>query len=157
MQIRHKGIYRERFDAPFMGTLISAIACNRNCPGCHDDPIKYNSEILTEDHEEIIRRVLEDPFSEGIILAGLEWTLQREEMYTLIQTARLYHLQVIVYTHHTESEMREMFPELYSDSFIGLYMKYGEYDETKLVPNYSSYGVPLASSNQYIKRIGYDN
>lgn len=156
MEIRHKGIYRERFDAPFVGTLISAIACNHNCPGCHNDPIKDKQGIYVTDHMDIIKMVVEDPFSEGLILAGLEWTLQVDEMFALITAALEYNLKVILYTYRTEEEMDAMFPYL-SHICKGLYIKYGEYDETKKVANYSSYGVPLATSNQYIKRIGYDD
>lgn len=150
MLIRYKGIYTDRGDAPFVGTLISAISCDHGCKGCINDPIK-SQDYQEVDSEILIQRVKDDPFQEGIILAGLEWTLQRDEMMHLINLALSSDLKVILYTYHTKSELQELVPELYKCK--GVYVKYGEYREDLRVEGYYSYGVRLATSNQYIEII----
>lgn len=160
MIIRHRGIHHTRFDAPFCGALISSISCDHGCTDCINEHLKSDPHIIHQDSNDILDIIRSNPFNEGIILGGLEWTLQKDEMLHLIQLALSYDLQVILYTHHTEDSLLNLIPELYDRSstgdylFKGLYIKYGEYDTSKLSSTYSSYDVPLASTNQYIVRLG---
>lgn len=150
MEIRHKGIYKNRFDAPFVGTLISAISCPYRCEGCINDPLKPLDYTII-DSNEFLDSVASDPFSEGIILGGLEWTKQSLELYILIKEALDRKLKVILYTYHPDRE--SLFNELtFMKEFIGsgIYIKFGKYDNTKLSYDNIWYGVPLATSNQWI-------
>ena len=150
MMIKHRGIYHDRLDAPFVGSLIFAIDCHKGCKGCcHAD--RRNTPCYEDTGQDIIQKVLDYKFSSGIILAGFEWSETPEEMLELIRLARLNNLEVIVYTHHTEQSLRCLIPELYQ--YKGVYVKYGEYVESLRVDTYSSMGVKLASTNQYIKVI----
>lgn len=152
MNIHYTYVEKNRLgDAPFLGTLIAGYTCKGNCKGCCNQHI-LGSTVYEEDSSVLINSIVDDPFSEGIILAGLEWSDQPEEMLCLIDEARSKSLEVILYTRHTEEYMRETFPELFKMS--GLYIKFGEYDETKIVNDNIHYGVPLISSNQYILKIG---
>lgn len=150
MKIHYRGLYHDRVDAPFLGSLVFAMDCDHNCPGCCHAG-RRTDPVLETTSEEIIQEVLDYKFSEGIILGGFEWTQQPKEMFELIDLAMKNNLKVILYTHRTEEEMHEMFPELYTRK--GVYVKYGEYRLDLPSKDYTSYGVPLASTNQYIKII----
>lgn len=154
MRVRHRGIYPDRFDAPFgLGTLVWARTCTHGCPDCfHQD--RFGIPVLVEEAEDIIKRVKQDPFTNGVVLGGFEWTEQYEELIAIIEAARSEELEVILYTHYTIDELSTRYPELLK--YKQMYVKCGEYDNTKLDPLYTSYGVPLASTNQRIYKIGTD-
>ena len=149
MNIRHKGIYHERTeDAPFIGALICAIDCNINCDCCFNQYMK-DEPILINDSKEIINKVLLNPFNEGIILGGLEWTLQSEEMEELIQLALLNDLEVILYTGLSEETFRKQFDDIFK---LKIYIKFGNYIKDK--EQVKQYSVILASDNQKIVKCG---
>lgn len=154
MLIHHRGLVADRFDTPFgVGTLIWAKDCHNRCPGCfHQD--RFNLPIYEEDSKYIIAKVLENPFTQGIVLGGFEWTEQYAELLAIIEEARKNKLEVILYTHYTIESISTKYSELLN--YKGLYIKCGEYDINLLSSTYSSYGVPLASTNQKIYKIGYD-
>lgn len=154
MIIRHKGIYKPRFDAPFVGTLISAISCPFNCEDCINDPIKPLT-YETIDSREFLDSVANDPFSEGIILGGLEWTQQSMELFFLIRGALDRKLQVILYTWYPDYEsLCNAVPCMRSFMNTGIYVKFGKYDNKNLADGDNvQYGVSLASRNQYIRKI----
>jgi pyruvate-formate lyase-activating enzyme len=98
MIIRYKMMEHERFeDAPFIGCLISAIDCHINCKNCFNQHLK-TYPTLTKDSKSIIEEIKSNPFENGIILGGLEWTEQPEEMLDLIESALNENLKVILYT-----------------------------------------------------------
>lgn len=151
MKIRYKGIWHERVeDAPFIGALISAIDCDYNCENCFNKHVK-NYNIIENTAEEIINEVKSNIFNQGVILAGLEWTLQEEELKELINISIKNNLKVILYTGIEEKEFKKVFKSIYN---MPIYIKFGKYDETKKCNNYYMYGVKLASKNQIIKYKG---
>lgn len=150
MNIRYKGIYHDRLDAPFVGSLVSAIQCHHDCPGCCNNPIK-DGPILVSTEDEIIRQILDYKFSEGIILGGLEWTEQYGELIALLDEATKYGLKIMLYTHYDYEEFKDKYPQVFD--YRGIYIKFGEYQKGNHTEGYSSYGVPLASDNQFIKQI----
>lgn len=150
MKIRHKGIWHERGeDAPFIGAVISAIDCNFNCNNCFNQHVKDNN-IELESSEEIIEKIKSNKFNQGIILAGLEWTLQKKEMMELIDCADKNGLKIMLYTGLDEDKFKELYPGVYN---YDIYIKFGEYDERKKCNNYQMYNVKLSSKNQSIKKI----
>lgn len=151
MIIRYKEIIKDRFDAPFVGTLISAISCPFNCPDCINEYLKDDT-FSKIDANEFIKSVKDDPMQEGIILAGLEWTEQPAELSYLIDTALKNDLKVILYTGlPNRTELLKKVPSLVCFTDKGVYVKYGNYQKDKHVDNYVSYGVLLDTSNQYIE------
>lgn len=145
--ILYRGTIHERTeDAPFMGALIIAADCNNNCQGCFNQHLK--DELLCRTTAEcIIRDVKQNPFNEGIILGGLEWSEQAEDMIQLIRVAKDADLKVMIYTGLTEED----FVKKFCMHLNGCYVKFGKYDITCLSDNYYSCGVKLASTNQYVK------
>lgn len=106
MIINYKTIIHERKeDAPFVGALVSAIGCNFKCKGCFNRHLKAEP-TLTATSEAIVAEILSNPFNKGIILAGLEWSEQPQEMLELASTASKAGLQVMIYTGCTLSEFQ---------------------------------------------------
>ena len=145
--VSYKGIIHERAeDAPFMGALIIATSCNNGCQGCFNQHLK-NAETYTRYADEVIKEVKQNPFNDGIILGGLEWSEQPDDMIALISCAAAAQLKVMVYTGLTEGEFYRRIPIHYLHN---CYVKFGKYDKKCLSDNYASFGVKLASTNQYI-------
>lgn len=148
MIIRFKGITPERTeDAPFMGALVCAIGCSRGCSNCFnqymkDEPIQYIEA------QEIIKTIKNNIFNQGIILGGLEWTEQPEEMMELIKLAQQNNLQIMLYTGMDEMQFRNTFPTL-----ADIWIKVGRYNETLQCNDNVQYGVKLATSNQKIIKL----
>lgn len=154
MIIRHKGVYSPRFDAPFVGTLLSAISCPFACKGCINDPLKPLT-YDTIDSDEFLNSVANDPFVEGIILGGLEWSEQSLELFILLEGALKRNLKVILYTWYPNYQtLCEVLPFMSKLKGSGIYIKFGKYDENDLSNGDNvHYGVSLASNNQYIEVI----
>lgn len=146
--IHYKGIEEERMqDAPFIGALLLAVDCHNNCPGCFNQYLR-NEPTLTAPAFVIMQAVKSNPFHQGIILGGLEWTEQPQEMIELIVSAKRYELEVMLYTHYTKEEFLTMFPVLRQS---GIYVKFGEFKIGE--ESHDSMGVTLASNNQYIEKL----
>lgn len=133
-----------------MGALISAIDCHNNCLNCFNQHIK-NYPTQEIDVEDIIGEVKNNIFNQGIILAGLEWTLQPDEMYELILYGLNNNLNVMLYTGINEEQFIEKFPNIID---LPILIKFGRYDDLYKSDNYFSCGVKLASTNQYVKQFG---
>lgn len=145
--VSYKGIIHERAeDAPFMGALIIATSCSNRCRGCFNQHLK-DAETYLRYADEIIKEVKQNPFNDGIILGGLEWSEQPDDMIALVSCAAAAGLKVMVYTGLAEEEFYRRVPSHYLHN---CYIKFGKYDEKHLSDNHTSFGVKLASTNQYI-------
>lgn len=154
MLVHYRGLYEDRFDTPFgIGTLIWARDCHNHCSGCfHQD--RFSLPTIEEDSKDIIDKIASNPFNAGVVLGGFEWTEQYDELLAIIEESRARNLEVILYTHYTIEDIQANYSELLR--YKGMYIKCGEYDDTLLSSTYTSYGVPLASTNQVIYKVGYD-
>ena len=148
--IHYKGIIHERAeDAPFMGALIIATSCSNGCKDCFNQYLK-TAKTYVNTADGIITEVKQNAFNDGIILGGLERSEQPEEAIELIRCATANGLAVMLYTGLTEEGLYHRIPR---EDLVGCLVKFGAYDNTCLSDNYSSLGVKLASTNQYVKRI----
>ena len=141
-----KGFEHERTqDAPFMGCLIIANNCFNNCKKCFNQHLK-NKPSIEMSAEEIINEVKKNPFNEGIILGGLEWFNQIDDMKVLMETAANSGLKIMVYTGFPVIEDESIFKECAKK--VDTYLKIGPYVEK--LPQIEMYGIVLASNNQKI-------
>lgn len=146
--IRYKLIERERFgDAPFVGLLVSSISCSLDCEDCFNQHVK-NTDTLEIEASDLINMIKSNPFEKGLILGGLEWSNQPNELIELTTIAKDNGLQVMIYTGLTEDEFynaveKNKIPK-------GVYIKFGRYMKSKNTTNNIQYGVRLASENQCI-------
>lgn len=145
--VSYKGIIHERTeDAPFMGALIIATSCNNRCQDCFNQHLK-DAKTHLRYADEVIEEVKQNPFNDGIILGGLEWSEQPDDAIALISCATAAGLEVMIYTGLTEEEFYRRIPRHY---LCNCYIKFGRYDEKCLSDSHTSFGVKLASTNQYI-------
>ena len=150
MIIKYKTIEHERYeDAPFIGALISSIDCHINCKNCFNQHLK-ELPTIEKSSQEIIDIIKANPFNQGIILAGLEWTEQPNEMRELINVALLNNLQVMLYTGLSEESFNNQFNDIYN--MPNIYIKFGSYQEN-LKSNNKMHNVKLATSNQIIYKM----
>ena len=151
-QIHHKGIVHNVLnDAPFIGALIIANSCGMTCTNCINESLKHHFEILIQSPDDIIQEIKENKLNEGIILSGLEWSEQPEEMVALVDVALKQQLKVMIYTHHDEDAFFNRVPQMKKKP---VYIKFGLSDEHLQSEHHSSYSVRRATTNQYIKYFG---
>ena len=117
--------------------------------GCFNQHLK-NKTTLVDTAQNIIKQVRTNIYNEGIILAGLEWSEQPDEAIELINEALGHSLKVMLYTGLSEDRLYE---RISRHALLGCYVKFGAYYEDRRVDNYKSFGVSLASHNQFIKFI----
>lgn len=177
--IKYKYIVHERTeDAPFIGALIVAPSCNLKCKNCFNKELK-KLENKEDTSKTIIKEVLSNPFNEGIILSGLEWSESPKEMIKLIEEAVKYNLKIMIYTGHNiddffykmgkvlsnnktisnlnELEKRVVFAlsaRMRFDQIIPYeyYIKTGRYEKDLEVADNIQFGIKLATSNQIIHK-----
>lgn len=108
MNIRYKVIEHERTeDAPFVGALISAIGCSLKCRGCFNKGLK-KEQTIEKDVKDVIDEILSNPFNDGIIFGGLEWSEQPLELINLIEEASKVGLKIMIYTGHTLTDFQSI-------------------------------------------------
>lgn len=149
--ITYKGIDpEERFgDAPFVGALLIAKGCSGNCKGCFNQHLKEEKDIQAN-VEDILDEVQQNSLYQGIILGGLEWTEQPDDMIEIIQSAlQRPSLQIMVYTRLTEEVFFATFPNLRDCGPI--WYKFGPYVESLRSYDHIEHGVILATTNQHVK------
>lgn len=150
MEIEYKGIVHNVMnDAPFVGAIIIAPYCKKNCEGCQNIHLK-EVDIKQDNVKKIIEDVKKNIFNEGIILAGLEWTYTPISMRMLIEEALKEELKVMLYTFLDEETFKREYPDLCKKD---IWIKFGEYRENERSDNYYSKGIKLATTNQYIKKL----
>lgn len=151
MQIHYTTILESRFDAPYIGTLVAGRYCNGTCRGCFNQHLK-SAPVSTIDADHLLDKIQDDPFSEGIILGGLEWLDgQYDEAYYLLSMALARGMKAMLYTRLYADEIQKWYPKLMELS--GLYIKCGPYLVAKHTETLRMFDVPLASENQYIVQI----
>lgn len=155
MKIKYKALEHERIeDSPFVGCLISAINCNFNCKNCFNQSLKDLPTLVNEDID-IIKEIKQNIFNQGVIFAGLEWTLQPTELFSLATISHSYELQTMLYTGNTFEYLQKYCSIRYLGDYFD-FIKCGTYEEDLKTINHIEYGVTLASSNQHIYKKGID-
>lgn len=139
--------------------FISAISCTFKC--CHDanipESVCQNSTIVSSPiidipADEILRRYVDNPITEAIVVAGLEPMLQFEEVIELLEKFRTVSSDdFVIYTGYDLDEVKDQTQKL--ATYDNVIVKFGRY-----IPNQPSVfddvlGVELASYNQYAMRI----
>lgn len=140
------------------------------CNICQNSHLAKSKEIDIK-KEEIVRRYLNNPLTEAVVLGGLEPFDSELDVMTFIDCLRReYNCQddIVIYTGYTESEMenglRNNTPSdilienwKFIKSHRNIIVKFGRF-----IPDQKGHfdevlGVELASSNQYAKYIGGHN
>lgn len=138
-------------DAPFIGGLVIANQCSKDCKGCFNQELKKEIYTVENSSKYIVKSVKNNGLNEGIILSGLEWSEKSDDLEEIVNEALDQSLEVMIYTYHTEKAFFDILPELERKP---VHIKFGKYDENQLSTGHMSMGVKLASTNQYIKYFG---
>lgn len=147
--VRYKGVVFDSKDHPEgLATLVIAPECYHGCNNCVNSHLKDNKVQITSVNF-LIDFILGNSLGNRIVLGGLEWTEDELNLYVILSGLVKKEANIILYTHWDE----ETFAEKYSQFLkYDMWIKYGEYREDLKSNDYYSHGVPLASTNQYIKR-----
>ena len=132
----------------FIGTSSCDFKCDREC----GKPVCQNSELakaptIEIDDDEIIKRYLDNPITEAVVIGGLEPFDTFEELYQFIKNfRRKSNDDIIIYTGYYPEEVSEKIRQL--SLFLNIVIKFGRF-----IPNQKSHydtvlGVELASDNQ---------
>lgn len=145
--MRYKGIVRDSKDHPDgLATLLVADDCTRNCKACINQHLK-SQESIVDEPTALIDAVIGTSLNNCVVLGGLEWTEQEQDLYDLLEVCRDRRVNAILYTHWSEEQLKQRFPRLFQ---YDIWIKFGEHDPEQ--KSYTSHGIPLSSANQYIKR-----
>lgn len=132
----------------FIGTSSCDFKCDREC----GKPVCQNSELakaptIEIDNDEIIKRYLDNPITEAVVIGGLEPFDTFEELYQFIKDfRRKSNDDIIIYTGYYPEEVSEKIRQL--SLFLNIVIKFGRF-----IPNQKSHydtvlGIELASDNQ---------
>lgn len=147
--IRYRGLVFDSKDHPEgIGTLVVASDCHVNCRYCFNQHLK-RCPVKSATAKELLDLIKQASFTKYIVLAGLEWVEQNRELYELLDECNAQDFNTILYTHFTECQVRDKFPKLLT---LCNWIKFGLYDPELKSINYTSNGIPLSSTNQYIKQ-----
>ena len=137
----------------FIGTSSCDFKCDREC----GKPVCQNSELakaptIEIDDDEIIKRYLDNPITEAVVIGGLEPFDTFEELYEFIKDfRRKSNDDIIIYTGYYPEEVSEKIRQL--SLFLNIVIKFGRF-----IPNQKSHydtvlGIELAGDNQEAVRM----
>lgn len=132
----------------FIGTSNCDFKCDKEC----GKPVCQNSELakaptIEINNNEIIKRYLDNPITEAVVIGGLEPFDTFEELYQFIKDFRKKsNDDIVIYTGYYPEEISEKIRQL--SLFLNIVIKFGRF-----IPNQKSHydtvlGVDLASDNQ---------
>lgn len=137
----------------FIGTSSCDFKCDREC----GKPVCQNSELakaptIEIDDEEIIKRYLDNPITEAVVIGGLESFDTFEELYQFIKDFRKKsNDDIIIYTGYYPEEVSEKIRQL--SLFSNIIIKFGRFIPNQK-PHYDTVlGIELASDNQEAIRL----
>ena len=138
----------------FIGTSkCNNFKCDKEagCQVCQNSDLA-NSPIIEINNDEIIKRYLDNPITEAVVIGGLEPFDTFEELYQFIKDfRRKSNDDIIIYTGYYPEEVSEKIRQL--SLFLNIIIKFGRF-----IPNQKSHydtvlGVELASDNQEAVRM----
>ena len=139
--------------AMFIGFPSCTFKCDKECGRqvCQNSDLA-NSPIIEINNDEIIKRYLDNPITEAVVIGGLEPFDTFEELYQFIKDfRRKSNDDIIIYTGYYPEEVSEKIRQL--SLFLNIVIKFGRF-----IPNQKSHydtvlGVELASDNQEAVRM----
>lgn len=147
-------------DQPYASLILVAPYCDFKCQGCQNKSLG-GKEIKDYDVMSILVEYLNNPFVDGITLAGLEPFIGDENDYLidvlmLIQMARINKITIYTRFDLNNEKVSSYINQIYKLDFVkDLFIKTGEYiqnsksKEIKLInDNNNIWSITLASENQ---------
>ena len=158
--MRIKSIVDEDFtNYKLPSMFIGTISCGGKCcieagiplSVCQNDEWR-KAKIVDIPDEKLIRRYMDNPYSDAIVFGGLEPFEQYEELVGFIKEFRkVCNDQIIIYTGYVKDELKLQIEEL--STYSNIVIKFGRYIPNRDTRFDDVLGVTLASDNQYAERI----
>lgn len=146
-------------DQPYASLILIAPYCDFKCQNCQNISLR-DKKIIDFDVMSILVEYLNNPFVDGITLAGLEPFIGDENDYlidvlTLIQMAKINSITIYTRFDLNNKKVHSYINQIYKLNFVkNLFIKTGEYiqnsksKEIKLINNNNTWSITLASENQ---------
>ena len=156
--MRVKGIIDEDFvnykkPSMFIISPYCTFKCDKEagCQVCQNSDLA-NSPIIEINNDEIIKRYLDNPITEAVVIGGLEPFDTFEELYQFIKDfRRKSNDDIIIYTGYYPEEISEKIRQL--SLFLNIIIKFGRFIPNQK-PHYDTVlGIELASDNQEAVRM----
>ena len=137
----------------FIGFPHCTFKCDRECGEevCQNSPLAKQPNIEVE-IKDIMKRYMENPITEAVVIGGLEPFDDFEDLWYLIEILRRHTLDdIVIYSGYTEQELYLYTGRL--SKFPNIIIKFGRF-----IPHSSPrfdeiLGIELQSDNQYAKVI----
>lgn len=152
--MKTKGLISEDFvnyKKPAMTIIFPFCTFKCGTEYCQNSLLAHEA-IIELNISDIVKRYINNPITEAMVMQGLEPFDSWEDLYNLIKELREYtEDDVVIYTGYNKDELLDKIKKL--SQFKNIIIKYGRY-----IPNQTSHydenlGVNLASYNQYSERI----
>ena len=138
----------------FISTSKWSFKCDKECGRavCQNSSLAH-ADIIDINDEALVKRFLDNPISNAVVIGGLEPFDTFNELYQFIYKLRKYtDDDVVIYTGYYEKEIQEYIDKLRKE-FANIIVKFGRF-----IPDQDSHydkvlGTKLASDNQYGKQI----
>jgi hypothetical protein len=140
----------------FIGFPHCTFKCDKECGEevCQNSPLVRQLNVDVE-IEDIMKRYMENPITEAVVIGGLEPFDDWEELYALVFFLRLSTLDdIVIYTGYNENEIEKYLHFL--SIYPNIIVKFGRF-----IPHSSPrfdeiLGIELQSDNQYAKVISFE-
>lgn len=137
----------------FIATSKCTFKCDKEagCQVCQNSDLA-NSPTIEIDNNDIIKKYLDNPITEAVVIGGMEPFDTFEELYQFIKDfRRKSNDDIIIYTGYYPEEVSEKIRQL--SLFLNIIIKFGRF-----IPNQKPHydivlGIELASDNQEAKRL----
>ena len=141
----------------FIGFPHCTFKCDRECGEevCQNSPLvrQPNIDVKIED---IIRRYKNNPFTEAIVIGGLEPFDDWDALYALVCYLRVNGVldDIVIYTGYYENEIEKYL--CFLEMFPNIIVKFGRFIPQSCARFDEILGVELQSDNQYARMISFE-
>lgn len=137
----------------FLALPFCTFKCEKECGiQCCQNSSLAKQPIIEIPTEKLVRRYLENPISESVVMGGMEPLDSFEDVIEFISVLRKYSdSDVILYTGYYKSEIEDKIEQL--QKFPNIIVKFGRFKPDEPHHIDPILGVELASTNQYAEKI----
>lgn len=137
----------------FLALPFCTFKCEKECGiQCCQNSSLARQSIIEISTEKLVRRYLENPISESVVMGGMEPLDSFNDVLDFIAILRKYSEDpVILYTGYYKSEIEDKIKQL--QKFPNIIVKFGRFRPNEPHHIDPILGVELASTNQYAEKI----
>ena len=137
----------------FLALPFCTFKCEKECGiQCCQNSSLAKQPIIEIPTEKLVRRYLENPISESVVMGGMEPLDSFDDVVEFISTLRKCSDDpVILYTGYYKSEIEDKIEQL--QKFPNIIVKFGRFKPDEPHHIDPILGVELASTNQYAEKI----